>query len=82
MDAKLSGAGRPIVTWVMVMEPLGERLKEAKRRLYSVIDFALRLRLRRRALQAVRAVRSDWTGGLVAAEAICRWFRFRDWLKA
>lgn len=34
----LSGAVRPIATWVMATEPLGERLKEAMRGPYSVID--------------------------------------------
>jgi len=38
LHAKLRGAVRPIATWVMVTEPLGERLKEAMRGPYSVID--------------------------------------------
>jgi len=38
LHAKLSGAVRPIATWVVVTEPLGERLKEAMRGPYSVID--------------------------------------------
>jgi gamma-glutamylputrescine oxidase len=38
LHPKLSGAIRPIATWVMATEPLGERLKEAIRSPYSVID--------------------------------------------
>src|SRR5215470_7243295 len=38
LHPRLSGAIRPIATWVMVTEPLGERLKEAMRGPYSVID--------------------------------------------
>ncbi len=38
LHAKLSGAVRPIATWVMVTERMGERLKEAMRGPYSVID--------------------------------------------
>ncbi len=38
LHPKLSSAVRPIATWVMATEPLGERLKEAMRAPYSVID--------------------------------------------
>jgi gamma-glutamylputrescine oxidase len=38
LHPQLSGAIRPIATWVMVTEPLGERLQAAMRGPYSVID--------------------------------------------
>ncbi|HZF32383.1 MAG TPA: FAD-binding oxidoreductase, partial [Candidatus Angelobacter sp.] len=38
LHPKLGGAIRPIATWVMATEPLGERLKEAMRGPHSVID--------------------------------------------
>lgn len=38
LHQKLGGAIRPIATWAMATEPLGERLKEAMRGPYSVID--------------------------------------------
>jgi gamma-glutamylputrescine oxidase len=38
LHPKLSGAIRPLATWVMVTEPLGDRLTEAMRGPYSVID--------------------------------------------
>jgi gamma-glutamylputrescine oxidase len=38
LHPKLAGAIRPIATWVMVTEPLGDRLKEAIRGSYCVID--------------------------------------------
>jgi len=38
LHAKISGAVRPIATWVMATEPLGERLATALRGSYSVID--------------------------------------------
>jgi gamma-glutamylputrescine oxidase len=38
LHRKLSGAIRPIATWVMVTEPLGDRLKEAMRGPHCVID--------------------------------------------
>jgi gamma-glutamylputrescine oxidase len=38
LHPKLSRAIRPIATWVMATEPLGERLKEAMRGPHSVID--------------------------------------------
>lgn len=38
LHPKVSGAVRPIATWVMATEPLGERLKEVMRGPYSVID--------------------------------------------
>jgi len=38
LHPKISAAIRPIATWVMVTEPLGERLTEAMRGPYSVID--------------------------------------------
>jgi gamma-glutamylputrescine oxidase len=38
MHPRLSGAIRPIATWVMVTEPLGERLKQAMRGPHAVID--------------------------------------------
>lgn len=38
LHPKVSGAVRPIATWVMATEPLGERIKTAMRGPYSVID--------------------------------------------
>lgn len=38
LHPKLGGAVRPIATWVMATEPLGERLKEAMRGPHCVID--------------------------------------------
>jgi gamma-glutamylputrescine oxidase len=38
LHPKLASAIRPIATWVMVTEPLGDRLKEAMRGPYCVID--------------------------------------------
>jgi gamma-glutamylputrescine oxidase len=38
LHPKLAGAIRPIATWVMVTEPLGDRLKEAMRGPHCVID--------------------------------------------
>ena len=38
LHPQVSGAVRPIATWVMATEPLGERLKSAMRGPYSVID--------------------------------------------
>lgn len=38
LHPRLAGAIRPIATWVMVTEPLGDRLKEAMRGPHCVID--------------------------------------------
>jgi gamma-glutamylputrescine oxidase len=38
LQPKLAGAVRPVATWVMVTEPLGDRLKEAMRDSHCVID--------------------------------------------
>jgi len=56
----------------------------AKRGLYSVIDSRFDFDYGDERYKLFAPFGLDWTGGpggLVAAEAICRWHRFRDWLQ-